>query len=75
VGDVVRIAETMDDAENEPAKPISDLGQRIVTPLVQSLQQELMQRLDGITIEDLCRRARAEGVAADEAPVTADFTI
>jgi Rrf2 family transcriptional regulator, iron-sulfur cluster assembly transcription factor len=74
VGDIVRVAEAIEDAENEPAKPMSDLGQRIVTPLVQSLQQELMQRLDGITIEDLCRRARAEGVASGGAPVTADFT-
>ena len=75
VGDIVRVAEAIEDAENEPAKPISDLGQRIVTPLVQSLQQELMQRLDGITVEDLCRQARAEGVTSGEVPVTADFTI
>ena len=75
VGDIVRVAEAIEDAENEPAKPISDLGQRIVTPLVQSLQHELMQRLDGITIEELCRQARAEGVASGEVPVTADFTI
>jgi Rrf2 family protein len=75
VGDIVRVAEAIEDGESEPAKPTSDLGQRIVTPLVQSLQEELMQRLDGITIEDLCRRARSEGVTSGETPVTADFTI
>ena len=75
VGDIVRVAEAIEDAESEPARPMSDLGQRIVSPLVLSLQQELMQRLDGITIEDLCRQARAEGAVAAEAPVTADFTI
>jgi Rrf2 family iron-sulfur cluster assembly transcriptional regulator len=75
VGDIVRVAETIEDAEGEQPTPTSDLGQRIVTPLVQSLQQELMQRLDGITIEDLCRRARSEGVTPGEVPVTADFTI
>ena len=75
VGDIVRVAEAIEDAENEPARPMSDLGQRIVSPLVQSLQQELMQRLDGITIEDLCRQARAEGAVSAETPITADFTI
>src|SRR5437868_14886120 len=75
VGDIVRVAEAIEDAENEPTRPMSDLGQRIVSPLVQSLQQELMQRLDGITIEDLCRQARAEGAVSAEAPITADFTI
>src|SRR5256714_14298900 len=56
VGEIVRVAEAIEDAENESAKPTSNLGQRIVTPLIQSLQQELTQRLDSITIEDLCRR-------------------
>jgi Rrf2 family protein len=75
VGEIVRVAEAIEDAENESAKPTSNLGQRIVTPLIQSLQHEVMQRLDSITIEDLCRRARAEGVVSGEAAVTADFTI
>ncbi len=75
VGEIVRVAEAIEDAENESAKPTSDLGRRIVAPLIQSLQQEVMQRFDSITIEDLCRRARAEGVASGEAAVTADFTI
>jgi len=74
VGDIVRVAENVEDEEPEEAKPTSDLGARIVAPLVQSLQQELMARVDSITIEDLCRRARAEGVdnAVDS---MADFTI
>ncbi|HTK79093.1 MAG TPA: Rrf2 family transcriptional regulator [Rhizomicrobium sp.] len=74
VGDIVRVAESVDDGDPEEAKPTSDLGARIVTPLVQSLQEELMARVDGITIEDLCRRARAEGVD-NAAAVSADFTI
>jgi Rrf2 family transcriptional regulator, iron-sulfur cluster assembly transcription factor len=74
VGEIVRVAEAIEDAENKPAKPMSDLGKRIVTPLIQSLQQEVMQRFDSVTIEDLCRRARAEGVDSATA-VAADFTI
>src|SRR4029079_11921667 len=55
VGDVVRVAEAIEDEENETNEPRSDLGTRIVTPLIQSLQDEVMQRLDAISIEDLCQ--------------------
>jgi Rrf2 family iron-sulfur cluster assembly transcriptional regulator len=74
VGDIVRVAESIEEDEPEQARPTSDLGARIVTPLIQSLHQELMARVDGITIEDLCRRARAEGVDK-AAAISADFTI
>jgi Rrf2 family iron-sulfur cluster assembly transcriptional regulator len=62
VGDVVRVAEAIEDEESETIEPRSDLGARIVTPLIQSLQDEVMQRLDAISIEDLCQRARSQGV-------------
>jgi Rrf2 family protein len=74
VGDVVRVAEAIEDEENETNEPRSDLGTRIVTPLIQSLQDEVMQRLDAISIEDLCQRARTQGVDCGGRP-TADFTI
>ena len=74
VGDVVRVAESIEDAEEEKAEARSDLGQRIVAPFVQTLQEELMARLDSVSIEDLCQRARATGVDADDR-TTADFTI
>jgi Rrf2 family iron-sulfur cluster assembly transcriptional regulator len=74
VGDVVRVAESIEDQENEEVAPRSDLGARIVTPLIQTLQEEVMQRLDAITIEDLCQRARAHGVDTG-GRISADFTI
>src|SRR3954454_19272593 len=46
IGDIVRIAESVEDETGEDAKPRSDLGQRIVAPLIQTLQQDVMQRLD-----------------------------
>ena len=64
VGDVVRVAESIEDAEEEKAEARSDLGQRIVAPFVQTLQEELMTRLDSVSIEDLCQQARATGVEA-----------
>ena len=72
VGDVVRVAESIEDDE-EKHSPRSDLGQRIVAPFVVTLQDELMTRLDSVTIEDLCQRARSAGVEAGA--VVGDFTI
>jgi Rrf2 family iron-sulfur cluster assembly transcriptional regulator len=75
VGEVVRIAESLEDGEeSEAATPRSDLGTRIVTPLIASLQDEVMTRLDAISIEDLCARAREAGVDCGGGNA-ADFTI
>lgn len=74
VGEVVRVAESIDDGENDGADARSDLGARIVTPLIQSLQEEVMTRLDAISIEDLCQRARSAGVDCGGRS-SADFTI
>src|SRR5271154_1242464 len=73
VGDVVRVAESIED-EEEKAEARSDLGQRIVAPFVQTLQEELMTRLDSVSIEDLCQQARDHGVHAGMRS-GADFTI
>jgi Rrf2 family transcriptional regulator, iron-sulfur cluster assembly transcription factor len=62
VGDVVRVAESIEDGEEEKVRPRSELGLRIVAPLIQTLQDDVMAQLDAISIEDLCQRARAHGV-------------
>ena len=74
VGDVVRVAESMDDDESESAEAQSDLGARVVMPLVHTLQDEVMKRLDAISIEELCQRARSIGVDCG-GRTGADFTI
>ncbi|MDE1939966.1 MAG: Rrf2 family transcriptional regulator [Alphaproteobacteria bacterium] len=74
VGDIVRAAESIDEENGEDATPRSELGVHIVTPFIQSLQSDVMTKLDSITIEDLCQRARAVGVDCGD-KVTADFTI
>jgi len=74
VGDVVRVAESLEDEESEAIDPRSELGISIVSPLIQSLQDEVMARLDAISIEDLCQRARSVGVDCGSGNA-ADFTI
>ena len=74
VGDVVRVAESIEDPEEEKIRPRSDLGMSIVAPLIQSLQDDVMARLDSVTIEELCQRARSQGVESGKG-AGADFTI
>jgi Rrf2 family iron-sulfur cluster assembly transcriptional regulator len=50
------------------------LGQRVVRPVWKELNDEVMRRLDAITIEDLCLRAHKDGVPG-EYGAKIDFTI
>jgi Rrf2 family transcriptional regulator, iron-sulfur cluster assembly transcription factor len=74
VGDIVRAAELAEDESIEDAEPKSELGARIVTPFIAKLQEDLMAKLQAITVEDLCQEARAAGVTTDEHHAD-DFTI
>ena len=74
VGDIVRVAESIEDPDQDDASPHSALGARIVAPVIQRLQEEVIARLDAISIEDLCQRARAAGVE-DASRTTEDFAI
>lgn len=75
VGDIVRVIRTMEatgDAVEDPAG--SPLGHEVVRPLWLELSDEFMERLESITIQDLCDRARNAGIDS-EAANKLDFTI
>jgi Rrf2 family iron-sulfur cluster assembly transcriptional regulator len=75
IGDIARVVrsvETQEAADKNLSE--SDLGLRVVQPLWDELQEEIMKSLDATTIDDLCDRARAEGVES-EGRRTLDFTI
>lgn len=75
VGQIVRVIRTMDTAGDPLEEPDgSDLGRQIVRPLWQEAQDEMMRRLDEVTIDDLCRRAQEAGLARENDP-TPDFVI
>ena len=66
VGDIVRVVRSLESGED----PIegdggAELGLKVVRPLWLELQEELMQRLDNVTIEDLCLRAHKAGIAGE----------
>ena len=63
VGDIVRVVrriETSSDPVTEA--PASPLGHPVVRPLWLELQEETMQRLDALTLDELCGRAHRAGI-------------
>lgn len=75
LGDIVRTLQGLETGEDPISDPAgSPLGHRIVRPLWLDLQQEMMQRLDLVTLEELCSRAHHAGIAGRASEYT-DFEI
>ncbi|MBZ0325492.1 MAG: Rrf2 family transcriptional regulator [Alphaproteobacteria bacterium] len=75
VGDIVRVVRAMEKAPApDEVDGGSELGQKVVRAVWAEAQDELMARFDSVTIEDLCVRARATGIAS-EAERKLDYTI
>jgi Rrf2 family transcriptional regulator, iron-sulfur cluster assembly transcription factor len=74
VGDVVRVVRGIEDAPLEDLGPASELGAKVIGPFWTATEEDLMARLDRVTIEDLCRRAEAKGVVS-EAQREVDFAL
>lgn len=75
VGEIVRVIRAMETAE-DPFQdvPASQLGKGVIRPMWGDLQEEMMSRLDAITIDDLCMRSYKVGIPS-EAHAKLDFTI
>ena len=69
---VVRELEKLD--QKEAAHAASDLADQVLQPIWNEMQEDMMTRLDKITIEDLCRRATALGIAR-VSEMKLDYTI
>jgi Rrf2 family iron-sulfur cluster assembly transcriptional regulator len=77
VGEVVRIASSFD-VDGEELTGGSELGRRVVLPVIAALQEEVIQKLDQISIEDLCATARENSVECGDTETgvpSPDFTI
>ena len=75
VGDIVRVVREME-ADNNLIEETqgSELGYQVVRPLWRELQDGLMERLDSLTVEELCTRANQSGIVS-EGRRNLDFTI
>ena len=75
VGEIVRVVRSLESGEDATdVEGGAELGRKVVRPLWAELQEEIMQRLDGTTVEDLCVRAHKAGVAGEFA-ARFDYTI
>ena len=74
VGDVVRVVDQLDaEAEADPISK-SDLCERVIGPLWEETRAIVLEKLDAVTMEDLCRQARKLKVEHGVRD-TPDFTI
>ncbi len=75
IGDIVRVVREMESSNNLiEDTPGSALGHEVVRPLWLELQNDLMDRLDGMSVDDLCSRANKAGITS-EGRRNLDFTI
>jgi Rrf2 family protein len=86
VGEIIRVVQgdidlngsamnsQMNDMSDHESGGGSPLGAMVITPFFERTERELMQRLERVSIEDLCQEARRAGLVGDHAR-TADFVI
>lgn len=68
VGEVVRVVRKMEEPKEQTDNVAgSALSTEVVRPLWLELQHEFEQKLDGVSIEDLCQRAHKAGVDSESA--------
>lgn len=75
LGQIARVVRELEKLDlKEAPDPTSDLSDRVLQPIWDEMQEDMMTRLDKITIEDLCRRAGDLGIAR-VSKVKLDYTI
>jgi len=78
VGEIVRVVRAQELPEEtgtgEEDLPSSPLGRQVIRPMWSDLSDEIMTRLDGISIDELCMRAYQSEIPS-EAQAKLDFSI
>ncbi|MBC7951238.1 MAG: Rrf2 family transcriptional regulator [Rhodospirillaceae bacterium] len=75
VGEIVRVIRAMETAEDPYQDvPASELGKSVIRPMWGDLAEDIMIKLDAITVDDLCMRSYKSGIPS-EAHQKLDFTI
>ena len=73
LGEIARLIIDLDGGLLE-APVQSDIGRCVLTPIWQELQEDYLQKLDALSIEDLCSEARSAGIEQSQ-KATMDFAI
>jgi Rrf2 family protein len=76
LGEITRIVEAMEDTSDlVESSTSSQLDREVLRPIWQKLQDEAIAKLEEISIEDLCHRARDSCVEGGNQPIEVDFEI
>ena len=76
VGDIIRTVGELENA-TDPARDRdgSAIGVKVVRPIWHEMQQDLMERFDAISVEELCDRAQRKQIPSEAAREMVDFSI
>ncbi|HIF09638.1 MAG TPA: Rrf2 family transcriptional regulator [Sneathiellales bacterium] len=75
VGEIVRVVGALDLNKESGHGGTSELGYKVVYPVWNKLQKEMMDRLNSITVEDLCNLAQEAGLTPEDEQKQVDFNI
>jgi Rrf2 family iron-sulfur cluster assembly transcriptional regulator len=75
IGEIIRVVRAMEQGSDPLlAENGSELAAKVIRPIWQTMQAELMERLDKLTVEELCTEAFQQNVPS-EGRQNLDFTI
>jgi Rrf2 family protein len=75
VAEIIRVVRELEGAPDpSTVEEGSEIGIKVVRPIWTKMQDEMMQRFEKLTVEDLCKRARELRIERD-APDVPDFSI
>ena len=75
VGEIIRIVRQLEGTTDPVTEPDgSEIGVKVLRPIWHEMQQQMMERFDSMTVEELCDKARQQGIASEARQIT-DFTI
>jgi len=72
IGEIVRIVDVME--RKEETTPVSTLSDQVVRPVWDEIETLTLQKLDKVTVEQLCKDALGRGLGPPD-DKTRDFTI
>jgi len=61
LGDVLRVVNQMENDEDSTISRAA-LGEQIINPIWEEMQEDILKHYDAITMEDLCRDAESKGI-------------
>jgi Rrf2 family iron-sulfur cluster assembly transcriptional regulator len=65
-GEIIRVVRALKTASDPlDTDESSELAEAVIRPLWSELEDEVMKRLDQISVDDLCNRAHAQGVESE----------